>query len=373
MKRWIAVILGVFLVLTVAGILLNGSQQEHEIFQITATAETAPVPSNGDAADDPAIWRHPGNPEWSTIIGTDKDSGLAVYDLSGRELQFVPDGEMNNVDVRDGFPLAGQTASLVTAGNQSDSTLAIYRIDLATRKLESVAARKIKTCPPYGSCMYRSPKTGKFYYFVNSRTGTVEQWELFEEGHAQVDARKVRSFEIGFRPEGCVADDELGWFYLGVEERGIRKYGAEPEDSASYRIVDQIRFGGPLNRQVEGLAIYYQQNQRGFLIVSSQVSDKFVIYRREGNNEYAGTFKIVAGNGIDGVTHTDGIDVCSANLGPDFPLGLFVAQDDTNDAHNQNFKLVSWQTIAGAMDAKLRSEQTDKMTKSKTHSAGILN
>ena len=374
MKSWIAVTTGALFILVAAGLLLTGSQHEREIHHVAASAETAPVPSNGDAADDPAIWRHPVEPELSTIIGTDKDSGLAVYDLAGRELQFVPDGEMNNVDLRDGFPLAGESISLVTAGNQSDSTIAIYRINTSTRMLENVAARALKTCAPYGSCMYRSAKNGKFYYFVNSRSGTIEQWELFDNGAGKVEGKKVRSYEIGLRPEGCVADDELGYFYLGVEEKGIRKYGAETEDGALYLLVDQIKFGGPLTRQVEGLTIYYQANQRGYLIASSQGTDKFVIYRREDDNDYLGAFRVVAGNGIDGVTHTDGIDVSSAAFGPDYPLGLFIAQDDTNDAGNQNFKIVSWKSVAEIFGPALVSGKLEhKITESELSRAGISN
>ncbi|MBK8315004.1 MAG: phytase [Acidobacteria bacterium] len=35
----------------------------------------------------------------------------------------------------------------------------------------------------------------------------------------------------------------------------------------------------------------------------------------------------------------------TANLGPAFPYGLFVAQDGFNDKGNQNFKLVPLQLI----------------------------
>lgn len=318
-------------------------------FEVTATMETEPVPSVGDAADDAAVWFNEQDPAQSAIIGTDKDSGLAVYDLFGRELQFVPHGEMNNVDLRDDFPLGNERVTLVTAGNQSDSTLAIYRLEAHTRKLESVAARAIKTCPPYGSCMYRSPLTGKFYYFVNSRVGEIEQWELYDNGLGKVDAMKVRAFHIGMRPEGCVADDELAFFYLGVEEEGIRKYGAEPEAGEHFVRIDSTRGGGHVRRQVEGLAIYYSTEHTGYLLASSQGNNAFVIYRREGNNDYVATFKIAANDSIDEVTHTDGIDVASHNFGEKYPLGFFVAQDDTNEADNQNFKIVSWHQIQNAL------------------------
>ena len=102
---------------------------------------------------------------------------------------------------------------------------------------------------------------------------------------------------------------------------------------------------GRLKEDIEGLAIYDAGNGRGYLIVSSQGSDSYMIYRRDGSNAYVATFQIAAGNGIDAVSVTDGIDVTSANLGPAFPKGLFIAQDNVNDGMNQNFKLVPWQAI----------------------------
>jgi len=52
-----------------------------------------------------------------------------------------------------------------------------------------------------------------------------------------------------------------------------------------------------------------------------------------------GRFRIAAGNGIDAVGGTDGIEATGAALGPAFPHGLFIAQDDSNGSRNQNFKL----------------------------------
>jgi 3-phytase len=107
---------------------------------VMATVETEPVPHSGDSADDPAIWVHPTDPSQSTIIGTDKHGGLAIYDLAGAQLQYLADGDLNNVDLRSGFSLGGLASSLVTAGNRSNDSLAIYRVDPATRRLESIAA-----------------------------------------------------------------------------------------------------------------------------------------------------------------------------------------------------------------------------------------
>jgi 3-phytase len=155
----------------------------------------------------------------------------------------------------------------------------------------------------------------------------------------------ARSFQVGGRTEGCVADDQLGHLYIGEEEVGIWKYGAEPATGDARTSVDTTGPGGHLISQVEGLAIYDAGTGQGYLIASSQGANSFVLYRREGSNAYVETFAIAAGNGIDAVSVTDGIDVTSANLGPAFPRGMFVVQDDRNGRENQNFKVVPWHSI----------------------------
>ncbi len=110
---------------------------------------------------------------------------------------------------------------------------------------------------------------------------------------------------------------------------------------------------GHLVPDIEGLALYYNHDGTGYLLVSNQTKNEYAIYRREGNNEYLNTFAIGAGNGIDGVTYTDGLDVVNYPLGSAFPFGAFVAQDDENDGGNQNFKMVPWQSIANAFNPPL--------------------
>lgn len=323
-----------------------------------ATIETVPVPNSGDAADDPAIWLHPQNRELSTIIGTDKKGGLAVYQLDGSQLQYLPDGKMNNVDLRYDFPLGGQRVALVTASNRSTNSIAIYQVNTATRHLENVAARVIKLglSEAYGACMYHSLATDTYYFIVNDPDGKVEQWQLFDNGSGQVDATMVRTFAVGSQTEGCVADDALGQLYIGEETKGIWKYGAEPQSGATRTLVDATGATGHLTADVEGLALYQTTNGAGYLIASSQGSDAFVVYQRGGDNAYVTTFTILAGNGIDAVSGTDGIEVTSAALGPNFAQGIFVTQDGTNDAGNQNYKLVPWPAIATTVNPVLSIE-----------------
>ncbi len=66
----------------------------HEPLVVTAILTTSPLfnyegaPATPDA-DDPAIWWNRGNPRSSLIIGTAKDAGLLVYDLSGELVQAL--------------------------------------------------------------------------------------------------------------------------------------------------------------------------------------------------------------------------------------------------------------------------------------------
>ena len=53
---------------------------------IYASYETPPVVTTEDAADDPAIVINFDNPADSLIFGTDKKSGVYLYDLKGNEL-----------------------------------------------------------------------------------------------------------------------------------------------------------------------------------------------------------------------------------------------------------------------------------------------
>ena len=333
-----------------------------DVVKVKAAVETDPVRHNGDSADDPAIWVHPFEPALSVVIGDDKNGGLGVWGLDGRELQFLDaDKALNNVDLRYGFPLKGawsggeahEAVDLVGVGNETDRSIRFYKMNPKTRRLEPAGDVPTPGAEPYGSCMYRSGKTGRYHYFVGMKSGVLEQWELRDGGEGRVAARKVRSTRVGSQLEGCVADDLLGFLYVGEESTGIWRYGAEPEAGDVRVQVDLCGKGGQLTADVEGLAIYDAGEGAGYLLASSQGNDSFVIYDRVPPHGYAGTFRVVDGP-VDGVSDTDGIEVTSAPLGPAFPRGLFVAQDGRNPKANQNYKLVPWERIAGAFTPPLR-------------------
>ncbi|MEO7839326.1 MAG: phytase [Anaerolineales bacterium] len=321
---------------------------------VYATVETTPVLHSGDSADDMAIWIHPTNPSLSTIIGTDKNGNLEVYDLSGAVLQRIP-FLTNNVDLRYNFPLGGQRVALVTGVDRSANKLFVYKVNPTTRHLEDVSTPS--TFPGLlGSSMYVSPITGKYYAFTN-QDSILKQYELVDNGSGRVAVNLVRTVTFGSfvnLTEGVTADDIHAKVYVSEEAVAIWKLGAEPTDGNTKVMVDKaIDQGGHFQPDIEGLAIYYKTNGTGYLIGSSQGNSTFTVYTREGNNNYLGTFNIADG-GIDGVNGTDGIDVTNFPLGPNFPSGVFIAQDggntDENAAKNHNFKLVPFEKIAGALN-----------------------
>jgi 3-phytase len=234
--------------------------------RVSPTVETEPVPHSGDAADDPAIWVNPLNPGTSAAVATDKQGGLLVYDLAGTQLQYLPVGEMNNVDVRpaaDGFTRDGSPVVLVVAGNRSANTLAVFALDPVTRQLRDVAGDAIRPeLEVYGSCLYRSAATGKLYAFVDSKEGQAEQWELSDAGSGRVGGQRVRTFQVESQVEGCVTDDEQGHFYLGEEAVGIWKFGAEPDAGDAGTLIATVSPSGPLVDQVEGLTLASGDGER---------------------------------------------------------------------------------------------------------------
>ena len=328
---------------------------------VAPAVETVPVPTGGDAADDATIWVHPIAPALSLVIGTDKDDGLAVYDLAGTLRQYLPDGELNNVDLRYDFPLGLLRVALVTSGERNNDLLAIYAVDPDSRTLMDVAAGPIALgFDVYGCCMYRSQTSGEYYFFGTSATGLIEQWRLFASPAGGVGAQQVRSFDAGGTVEGCVADDENGWLFLSEENVGIWRYGAEPGAGTASFLVDTTGASGNLAADVEGLSIYYAAGGGGYLLASSQGNSTFAVYQRAAPHAYIASFQVGANSalGIDAVSGTDGIDVTNRGLGGAFPGGVFVAQDDSNPGGNQNFKLVPWPSIAAAVNPPLAVDPT---------------
>lgn len=318
--------------------------------------ETPPVISKNDAADDPAIWINNADPKKSLIFGTDKKSGIYVYDLKGNQLSYSNLGKINNIDLRS---VKGKLH--IVTSNRTMSTLdywifdeqGLYKYFRSTPSnsfSESITHHHLVTdMSVYGVCMGLT-NNGLKSVITEEEGKRVQQWDLNERIKTHVI--DITQFEKG-KPvegneaEGCVYDDENETIFISREgDKGILK--AFSVDGFKY-LQDVDSRAGEIEGDPEGVSIYKTSNKEGYLVVSSQGNSTFNLYNRKTPYQYLGTFMILGAQGIDEVRDTDGIDVTSTPLAG-YPKGMMVAQDGFNTNQkgklfNQNFKYISFKDI----------------------------
>ena len=312
--------------------------------RVHARLETEPVDVEGDAADDPAIWIDPRDPARSVVIGTQKRGALFLYDLAGQELQRVPAGQVNNVDLRYDFRFSdGTEIDLIAASNRSFNGISLFRMEPDERQAVEITADQSDSglAAIYGLCMGRNPASGTIYVYANSRDGVVYQYRAVGRDDGKVDLRRVRTLRLNSQPEGCVVDDRSGQLYIGEEAVGVWRFDAWPQGSDHGVLIARVGSDG-LVADVEGLAIG-STDSGGYLVVSSQGNNSFAVFDLPEPHAYRGSFAVVDGPHTDGAEETDGIELVITSLGP-FPAGLLVVQDgyNTQPEANQNFKYVDW-------------------------------
>lgn len=317
---------------------------------VKARVQTAPVAQFGDAADDPAIWRHASDATRSLVLATDKKRGLAVYDLQGRERQFLPVGRVNNVDLRQAVLLGDERIDIAAATQRDDNTVLLWRIG-AEGELSELARLPTGFNDIYGICLHRNP-AGALEVFVNDKSGAYQQLRVERRG-AEVVGAKLREFKLASQPEGCVADDEAGQVFMGEEKRGVWALPTDARSAAKPQLV--LPVGGLLHADVEGMGLYRGATQ-SWLVVSSQGNNSFVVLDAAPPYRVRGAFRVGMNLDarIDGVSETDGLEVSSASFGPGFERGLLVVQDGFKQLPSgpQNFKYVSWDDVAEVLKLK---------------------
>ncbi len=311
---------------------------------VMAKAETTPVGTADDAADDPAIWRHPSDPAKSLIIGTDKRAGIHVYDMTGKAIGFTASPRLNNVDLRDNVSVNGKDAVIVAASDRRDeenAAIALFTLDTSAQKLLPLANLPVGKGEAYGMCLWQRKADGQLYAFLVLKDGRIDQVELTVSGGAAT-GKVVRSMKLKTQSEGCVVDDRTGLLYVTEEDAGLWRFDADP--SASIKATELSRADGKqLVADAEGIAIMPVGSDAGFLIVSSQGDNAYAVYDLK-SGRYRSRFRI-GGGAIDGVQETDGLELMTGNFGADYPGGLFVTQDGDNSPETQNFKFTAWADV----------------------------
>lgn len=316
------------------------------VANIYAQAETEPVISENDAADDPAIWVNSTDPQRSLVLGTNKKLGLDVYNLAGQRMQSLNVGRVNNVDIRQHIiNRQGVSNDIAVASNRSENTLTFFTIN-QQGTVSHIGDYPLSFSAPYGTCMYKD-KNGVASVFVNDKSGLYQQWQI--DNIAPIELSLLREFSVPSQPEGCSANDHTGMLYFGEEEVGLWSLDLTNPAAKPSRIdvANDI-----LVADVEGMDLYHAKNS-SYLVVSSQGDNSYAVFSVAEKLLYKGSFRVVyqQKSGIDGSQETDGLTASSAYLGADYPQGLVVIQDGFNrkPTQRQNFKYVSWADIASAL------------------------
>jgi 3-phytase len=314
-------------------------------------------------ADDPAIWVNRSDPSKSLVLGTMKvgapDGALAVFGLDGRLQQLLKGpNRPNNVDVEYGLNLGGVPTDIAVLTEREGRRLRVYAIAPDGSNLRDVSSGDLHILEgapgpqggPMGIGLYRRPGDGAIFAVVSPKAGPKSnylwQYRLSDDGAGRVKATFVRrfgTFSGNGEIEAIVVDDELGYVYYSDERVGIHKWPVDPDAKDANQELALFGTTG-YRREREGLGIYTLANGTGYIVsVDQQPGESvFHIFRREGepgrphdHSEELMTFRGHA-------DATDGLDVTSASLGPDFPSGLMVAMNSSG----RNFRFYRWQDIA---------------------------
>jgi 3-phytase len=303
-----------------------------------------------DVADDSAIWNNPSNPERSLVLGDNKASsgGVAVYDLHGKIVHYMPGGKIGNIDLRSGVKLGGRKVILVGANDRSSDTIRFWTLDPSRPSLTSVEAKPLPSVAPnYGFCMGRSSDGAHTYAFVSGEnSGTFEQYELALSS-GKVNASKVRTINVGSLSEACVVDDQRDTLYIAEEDVAIWRYSLSPGGGQTRRAVDRVG-AGHLTADIEGVAVARGEKGKGVLVASSQGDSTYSVYDLGGSNSFRGSFRIGDSSAVDGTSDTDGISLSGGDFGSRYPDGLLVAHDADNSGAGKsgsNLKFIRFDQV----------------------------
>ncbi|HRD62288.1 MAG TPA: phytase [Nocardioides sp.] len=330
-------------------------------------------------------------------------------------------GRYNNVDIAYGLRVRGHRVDVAVVSDRYNDTLRFFAIDpggaaASTPLSEITAPGQDYLFQPdregvdteqtaYGLAVYQ-PGHGSAYAVVTQEgTTTIATARLVVRGGA-IGYAGVRQLDLpgefplpdgttwapceepGVEPqlEGLSVDQATGEIYAAQEDVGLWRiglplgahrpvlvdrttdfgvhdaYDPETEECVPIDPADEGFGGDWLTADAEGVDLYYGPRKTGYVIVSSQGDDSFVVYQRKhdgrwARNEVMGAFQVAgaAGSGVDEINGSDGVAVTNRPVGR-FRWGLLVSHDEPETGPSvdpgrdaTNFSYVSWRDIAAGL------------------------
>jgi len=339
---------------TAAALLFYGCQEGLAPVREDALAPTIVTDPTPHDTDDPAIWINAADQSKSLILGTDKDSdgGLYAYDLNGKIVNNVTGLKRpNNVDVAYGLAYGDTTIDIAVLTERETNSIRVFRLpDLTPVDNGGIPVFvDEEERAPMGIALYTRAADSAIFAIVGRKSGPKEGylWQYRLDGtNGQLRADVVRKFgqfsgqkEI----EAIAVDNELGYVYYSDEGVGVRKYEADPDKGNDGQLALFAQDG--FKDDHEGIAIYKSSDSTGYILVSNQQANTFMVYPREGAAGQPHQHDQLAEIPVSTV-ECDGVDVTSVTLGSQFPNGVFVAM-----SNGMVFHYYEWNLFQQLIDA----------------------
>ncbi|MEP7093531.1 MAG: phytase [Flavobacterium sp.] len=317
---------------------------------VKPTAVTEALPHD---TDDPSIWIHPTDPSKSIIVGTDKDTdgGLYAFDLNGKILKkSISLKRPNNVDIAYGLIIDGKKTDIAVTTERESNKIRIFSLpDLEPIDNGGIPVFEGESLrDPMGIALYTRLGDKKIFAVVGRKSGPsgsyLWQYELSGSGKFATGkvVRKFGAYSGKKEIEAIAVDNELGTVFYCDEQFGIRKYNADPalNDNKELALFGKSGF----KADNEGIAIYKKTDSTGYILVSNQQANTFMVYSREGANGNPNKYPLLAEIPASTI-ECDGADVTSVNLVPKYKNGLFVAM-----SNGMTFHYYAWDLMQKRID-----------------------
>ncbi|WP_344386456.1 phytase [Asanoa iriomotensis] len=328
-------------------------------------------------------------------------------------------GRYNNVDIAYDVRLGGRNVDVAVVSDRYNDQLRFFRIDPAgadarTPLVEVTAPDQKFLFNPdreavdeehtaYGLAVWQ-PGRGETYAVVTQEGATAIATARIVEIGGKLGYTSIKTVtmpgsfplpdgttwtpceEPGVLPqfEGVAVDQKTGVLYAAQEDVGLWRVQLPLTSRVAPKLIDKTTdfgihdayneeteecepidpdakgYGGTrLTADAEGVDVYYGPGGTGYVIVSSQGDDTYVVYERQGRNKTVGSFRVAGVNGVDDLNGSDGLAVTNRPVGA-YRQGLLVSHDEpetgpTVDEERDatNFSYVSWGAIARAMDLRV--------------------
>ena len=203
---------------------------------------------------------------------------------------------------------------------------------------------------PMGIALYTRPSDKMTFAIVGRKSGPADgylwQYKLADDGKGNITGTLVRQFgkysgkkEI----EAIAVDQSKGYVYYSDEQYGVHKYYADPDKGNTELALFATK--GFVSDH-EGISIYCNSDSTGYILVSNQQKNSFMVFPREGSNRDPNNYPLLAEIPVSAI-ESDGSEVTNLNLGNKFPKGLFVAM-----SNGKVFHYYDWRDIQQIIDAQ---------------------